>query len=262
MSSHEPHGGVQVKVRERYESAHFIHFYAHQLNLIVERCVTGNKQVRIFFSNLEGISSFFSQSPKRAAVLDEVVKKRIPSCPQSIRWNFKSRCVTIAHKFKQRVVECVGKIIDDESNDYKTLNKATGMKSFLKDNDFLFWFDLFNKTMPHCDILFNVICLINDHLSTAKLFEPSLFPRHSIAFPDNELKIAVGLFNLNPKELRHELNVLYGRTEFVKASGALTLLNCLYEHNLVNAFSESVKLLKIIVTIPMTPERQNGASLL
>lgn len=313
-------GGVQVRVREKYKNAHFIHCYAHQLNLIVERCVTGNKQVRIFFSNLEGISAFFSQSSKRTAILDEVVKKRIPSCPQSIRWNFKSRCVSTVHKYKQEIVECLEKIIDDERNDYKTLNKAMGIKSFLKDDDFLFWLDFFCKIMPHCDILFSElqqkqidsvktmkyvsdfvssvqrvrssldidhhlegeepsakrarftesrsvcakeVCdiittqindrfLFSDYLSVAKLFEPSLFPKHCIVFPDKELKTAVSLFNLNHVELRHELNVIYSRTDFVKASGALTLLNFLYENNLANAFVESVKLLQIIVTIPMT----------
>lgn len=318
MSGHK--SGVQVKIKEVYKNAHFIHCYAHQLNLIVERCVTGNKQVRIFFSNLEGISTFFSQSPKRTAVLDEIVKKRIPTCPQSIRWNFKSRSVTTLYKYQKEIVECVEKIIDDESNDYKTINKAMGLKGFLQNEDFLFWLYFFNKVMPHCDILFNELqqksidavktihyvsqfaaaiqtvrdsldtderreqeeptakrrrftdtrkmCALDvcdrimiqvsdrfsfsDHLSVAQLFEPQLFCKYQSVFPEKELKVAVNLFQLQSSELRHELNVLYSRKDFMKASGALTLLNFLYDNNLAKAFPESVKLLQIIVTFPMT----------
>ncbi|XP_049800118.1 zinc finger MYM-type protein 1-like [Schistocerca nitens] len=141
MSGHK--SGVQTRVREVYRNAHFIHCYAHQLNLIVERCVTGNKQVRIFFSNLEGISTFFSRSSTRTAILDEVVKKRIPTCPQSIRWNFKSRSVITVYKYQKEIVECLERIIDDDASDYKTINKATGLKGFLQDEDFLFWLNFF-----------------------------------------------------------------------------------------------------------------------
>ncbi|XP_049809501.1 zinc finger MYM-type protein 1-like [Schistocerca nitens] len=153
MSGHE--SGVQTRIREMYSNAHFIHCYAHQLNLIVERCVAGNKQVRIFFSSLEEISTFFSRSSSRTAILDEAVKKRIPTCPQSIRWNFKSRSVTTVYKYQKEVVECLERIIDDDASDYKTINKATRLKGFLQDEDFLFWLNFFNTIMPHCDILFN-----------------------------------------------------------------------------------------------------------
>ena len=318
--------GVQVRVRAKYENAHFIHCYAHQLNLIVERCVTGNTQVRIFFSTLEGFSTFFSQSSKRTAVLDEIVKKRIPSCPQSIRWNFKSRCVTTVYAYRNQISECMDKIIADESNEYKTVRKAVGLKGLLHDDDFLFWLEFFNKVMPHCSILFNElqqravdsvrtrkyvsdfqssiqrirssldlehhwgmeyqegegapsikrarftdtrkscakeVCdiimteindrfLFNDHISAAILFESSLFSKHRIAFPEIEFKTAVRMFKVNSQELRNELNVLYNRTEFGNASGALALLKCIYENNLMELLPETVKLLQIIVTIPMT----------
>lgn len=62
--------GVQTRVRAVYPNAHFVHCYAHQLNLIIERCATQNKQLKIFFSNVEAFSSFFSLSTKRTALLD------------------------------------------------------------------------------------------------------------------------------------------------------------------------------------------------
>ncbi|XP_069673117.1 zinc finger MYM-type protein 1-like isoform X1 [Periplaneta americana] len=318
----DPKDGVQVRVKTKYKNAHFVHCYAHQLNLIVERCVTGNKQVRIFFSTLEGFSTFFSYSSKRTAVLDQVVKENIPTSPPPMRWNFKTWCVTTVHTYKKEIVECLDRIIADVSNDYKTVRKAVGLKGFLQDDDFLFWLHFFNKVMPLCNILFSQlqeravssmktqkyisefqssiqrvrsllelddhwkeeggnglpskraritdtrkiaakeVCdiitmqmndrfLFSDHLSAVLLLEPSLFSKHRIIFPESEFKIAVDVFKLNPVELRHELNVLYNRRDFEKAAGALILLNCIHENNLVTILPETVRLLQIIVTIPM-----------
>ena len=41
--------GVQTRVTEVYGNAHFLHCYAHQLNLVMQRAAS--KQARIFFNN-------------------------------------------------------------------------------------------------------------------------------------------------------------------------------------------------------------------
>jgi hypothetical protein len=64
--------------------------------------------------------------------------------------------------------------------------------------------------------------------------------------------MAVKTFNLDSIAFKHELVVLYNRPDFGTASCALTLLQCFNENNLTTTFVESVKLLKIICTIPMT----------
>lgn len=324
------HTGVQARVKAVYKNAHFVHCYAHQLNLIIERCATQNKQIKIFFSNVEAFSSFFSQSTKRTAVLDDIMKKRIPKS-SGTRWNFKSRIVSTLFKYKNEIEECLNKILDDDSNDYTTVNKAVGLSNLLKDNDFIFWVTFFNKIMPHCDILYNELqnktidCIkalkyigefksiiqkirnlpevdqpssseldgtendlscsgpsrkrgrfedrrhivakevcdvimtgidnrfnFLDHLSVAKLFQPSLFPEFKNKFPENELEIAVNLFQLNKIELKQELVVIYSRSDFSEATGSLRLLNFIYDNNLRDVLPESVKLLQIICTIPMT----------
>ena len=150
------HTGVQARVSAVYNNAHFIHCYAHQLNLIIERCATQSKQVKIFFSNLEGFSSFFSKSTKRTAVLDNVLKKRIPK-NAATRWNFKERCVNTVHMYRKEINECLEIITDDAGCDYSTCRKATGLQNFLKDNDFLFWLQFFNRVLPHSAILFNAL---------------------------------------------------------------------------------------------------------
>jgi hypothetical protein len=51
--------GVQAKIRSVYKRAMFTHCYAHQLNLILERAAHQNKQVKVFFADIDGFSSFF-----------------------------------------------------------------------------------------------------------------------------------------------------------------------------------------------------------
>ncbi|XP_054289677.1 zinc finger MYM-type protein 1-like [Macrosteles quadrilineatus] len=314
------HTGVQARVKSKYKNANFVHCYAHQLNLIIERSATQNKQVKIFFSNIEGFSSFFSQSTKRTAVLDEIVKRRIPKS-SGTRWNFKSRIVSTIFNYQRELEECLSYILDDDTNDYATINKAVGLRSILKDEDFIFWLDFFNQILPHSDILYNQLqqttidCVkafkfvgdfktvvdrvrnstmldkprdsepesskkrrrhddqkrvvakevcdiitsgIDDrftfvnHLSAAKLFQPSLFGEFKTKFPEKELHAAAELFSLNKTELKQELNVIYNRDDFSTATGSLRLLNFVYDNNLKDVLPESIKLLKIISTIPMT----------
>ena len=144
-------GGVQVKVKEHYPSAHFVHCYAHKLNLVVQKSCSQNKSVRVFFNNLSGIPSFFSNSPQRMAVLDEVSHRRIPRS-SATRWNFKSRIVQTVFELQDILVDCCT-VLEDSSSE-STGNGASGIKRMLNDTDFLFWLDFFNKVMPHIDILY------------------------------------------------------------------------------------------------------------
>ena len=84
--------GVQQKVREQFKNAHYVHCYAHPLNLIMQQATSRIKKVNVFFSDLSGIASFFSRSPKRCCVLDKIVSRSLPRA-SSTRWNFNSRIV-------------------------------------------------------------------------------------------------------------------------------------------------------------------------
>lgn len=86
--------GLQARLRETFPHAHFVHCYAHQLNLIIQQACSCLTPVRVFFANITAFATFFSKSPKRTAVLDEVCGRRIPAAGQT-RWNFKSRTVQI-----------------------------------------------------------------------------------------------------------------------------------------------------------------------
>jgi hypothetical protein len=47
--------GVQSKIKECFPLAHYVHCYAHQLNVIMERAASQNRSARVFFD----ISNFF-----------------------------------------------------------------------------------------------------------------------------------------------------------------------------------------------------------
>ena len=86
------------------------------------------------------------------AVLDDIAGCRIPA-PSSVRWNFKTRLVSIVYEIKDKIIECCTKL--EESNNNETVYKATGIKRMLNDPEFIFWLNFFKKIMPHVDMLYN-----------------------------------------------------------------------------------------------------------
>lgn len=318
-------GGVQSRIKQKYPSADFIHCYAHQLNLILEKAVSQNRSVKIFFANLHSFSSFFGRSPKRTAVLDKVVKVRLPKAAPT-RWYFNARCVETVFTYRTDILECLNKIIDDE-DDNSTLNQAMGLRNYLQDSDFLYWLQFFHMIMPHCDILFNQlqkrsidvlniknyinnfkdsvekirvkilndsspssfslsttvpnkrpryednkrqtsleVCDIilsevqhrfgfSDHLAIAKLFHAEKFVDYKKNFPEDIVKLVkVSYPVVNYLKLKTELEVIYEREDFNANAdvGLIAVLQLFINNKLCNTFSETVKLLNILCTLPMT----------
>lgn len=146
--------GVQAKVRDCYKYAYFVHCYAHQLNLIMERAAKQNTKARVFFANLTSIPAFFSRSPHRQSVLDSCVSKKIPSAGAT-RWNFKIRTVNVVHEKKESLLECFETIMESETSNDITINEASALVRTLEDPEFNFWLSFFHLLMPHVDILYN-----------------------------------------------------------------------------------------------------------
>lgn len=57
---------------------------------------------------------------------------------------------------------------------------------------------------------------------------------------------------LNGSKLRTELGLIYSKEGFSSCFGAVDLFQVFMENNLEEVFSETVTLLKIIITTPMT----------
>lgn len=146
-------GGVQKKVKDEYANAHYVHCYAHQLNLIMEQATSHIAKVRNFFSDLGGFASFFSRSPKRTSVLDDVVAHQLPTASQ-VRWNFHSRAVNTVYEHREDLVTCFEKIRGSSEFDKLTNREAGTYARILEDPDFVFFLKLFHEIMPLVDILY------------------------------------------------------------------------------------------------------------
>ena len=56
--------GVHAIVQNCYADAQYVHCHAHQLNLVVMKAASINREVRVFFANVQGLCAFFSVSPQ------------------------------------------------------------------------------------------------------------------------------------------------------------------------------------------------------
>ena len=146
--------GVQSMIREHFPLARYVHCYAHQLNLVMEKAASQNISARVFFCSLSAFPAFFSRSPQRTAVLENVVARRIPT-GSSTRWNFKSRTVNVVYEYKDALVECLQEL--EKSTSAITVREARGLRHYLEDDEFVFWLTFFHRIFPHVDILFNQI---------------------------------------------------------------------------------------------------------
>ncbi|KAJ8915784.1 hypothetical protein NQ315_004596 [Exocentrus adspersus] len=144
---------VQTLIKRDYKYAFYVHCYAHSLNLILSQAASQNQDVRVFFSNLSDIANFFSHSPQRVAVLDEIVGQRIPQSSVAV-WNFKSRTISTVYEHRELLIECMEKI-EATSRQTVTINQATAICRMLHDSKFVFWLTVFSRILPHADILYN-----------------------------------------------------------------------------------------------------------
>lgn len=144
--------GVQRKIQDVYPNAHYIHCYAHHLNLIMQQATSQIPKLRgLFFSTLGGFASFFSKSPKRTDVLDKVVAHRLPTS-SSVRWNFQSRAVNTVFEHREDLILCFETMRGDF--DPITIREAVGFAMLLEDQDFNFFLLLFHNIMLHVDLLY------------------------------------------------------------------------------------------------------------
>ncbi|KAM4557752.1 zinc finger MYM-type protein 1-like [Odontesthes bonariensis] len=150
-------GGVQTLMRESYPNAHFVHCYAHQLNLTLQQvCAARISELKVFFADLAGFATFFSTSPKRTAALAETSTKRIPR-PPSTRWNFKSRTVNVVWETREEILECLDNIRTQPGWDKVSISEAYGLTMHLRDRTFLQLLEFFAKVMPEVDVLYSIL---------------------------------------------------------------------------------------------------------
>ncbi|XP_033990409.1 uncharacterized protein LOC117485813 [Trematomus bernacchii] len=90
------------------------------------------------------------------------------------------------------------------------------------------------------------------HLISSTLLQGDLFQQHSRTFPEAALETTVEAYPLLDKaKLKTELSLVYDNDQFRACSGAVTLLQFFLDNNLQETFTETVSLLKVLVTTPM-----------
>ena len=107
-----------------------------------------------------------------------------------------------------------------------------------------------------CDIIISHCCFrfeFTDHLLAATLLQSESFAAFQKSFPVKTLKDTVTAYPfLEENKLLSEVSVIYCRMEFRQCCSAVALHQLLLDSNLAEAFSETVSLLEIIITIPMS----------
>lgn len=151
-------GGLQAKVKERFQNAMFVHCFAHRLNLVLSQSVGLIKDCKVFFSTLGGMAAYFSKSSKRTRALDIHVQKRFPKVAPT-RWNYSGRLVQTVWQYHDALIELFKHILDNKPLwDPETINSSRGYLQLLEsDFNFNFLLNVFSKIFPHTDVLFDIL---------------------------------------------------------------------------------------------------------
>ncbi|XP_077447404.1 zinc finger MYM-type protein 1-like [Stigmatopora argus] len=149
--------GVQAQVRERAPLALFIHCYAHRLNLVLTQGASKLKECKIFFAHLNGFVAFFSRSPRRTQLLDEICQRCLPRVAPT-RWQYASRVVNTVFEKRAALKELFHHILEHHDEyDEESVRCADGFKARLDDFEFCFLLHTFDGIFEHSDVLFSIL---------------------------------------------------------------------------------------------------------
>lgn len=309
-------------IKKKYPLAHFVHSYSHEMNSAIPLATWQNTQMRVFFSNIDSISSFFSNSKQRTDMLNEIVGTLLP--PISHRsWTRKSHCINIINEYRVCLIEFMKKIQENFTNS-KILYQANFIELLLYNREFILWINIFQRITPHfdelsekvnkgeadsikyavkafvtcvqcvkesideiidasdlnddsepspkiirisndnfrksaletCDAIINMAVYrfeFVDHFNIAWLFASKRFHKLTNIPSETLSTILVAYPNLVELErLVCELPIIHIYSDFKQFNGVVKFFNMLRTNDLEDTFRETLKLLELIITIPMT----------
>ena len=104
--------GVQRRLKSKgFTHAHFIHCYAHKLNLVLSKSAEKVTGVQMFFSHLRSFSKFASSSTKRKSVFRQF-DISIPSLCET-RWCYRTRTVSSVKMQRESLKNALQSILDN-----------------------------------------------------------------------------------------------------------------------------------------------------
>ncbi|XP_074521341.1 zinc finger MYM-type protein 1-like [Halichoeres trimaculatus] len=263
-------GGVQALVKVKCRHALFVHCYAHKLNLVLAQGTSNIRESRLFFASLDSFHNFFSRSPKRTALLKEVDSIHVPG-GSTTRWNFKSRAVHAVHEGRGSLITALDRITAEPGWDKDAIAQSSALRQKLDDFDFMFMLGVFKTIFGLTEPLFQVLqsralairkCeeRVNGTLTALKatrstetfnqLYEETTYSQPA-GFPGVEISQLVKTYPVfDELRLRNELQVIYADTLFHKPPAEL--LKMLIKDELTSALPEVCKLLRLMLTIPVS----------
>ena len=171
--------GVQSRLKSKgFTHAHFIHCYAHKLNLVLSKRAKNVTGVKIFFSHLRSFSKFASSSIKRKSVFKQF-DISIPSLCET-RWCYRTRTVSSVKMLHGNLKNALQSILDNsEKWDEDTLCQADNLLAKLNDFTFMFFINCFQNILSQAGKLFEILrckqldikqgqTKINDFISSVK----------------------------------------------------------------------------------------------
>lgn len=81
------YGGIQKLTRDLWPNAVYVHFAAHNLNLVVTVAVTAVIERQTFFESVQQIYNFFGRSIKRQKVLASFISNKDGESSTSVALN-------------------------------------------------------------------------------------------------------------------------------------------------------------------------------
>ncbi|KAJ4426387.1 hypothetical protein ANN_27201 [Periplaneta americana] len=154
MSSHL--NGLQSKVLEKYPKALFRHCYAHVMNLVLQQSLECNKDLKVFFSGLKSLPTFFSHFSKRLHELSAFMPRKLPSLSNT-RWNFTSRLIHTVSENREALIMFFEHVKESGNFDHITAMTANGFSSFLKDFQNIFLIKILSNLLAFSDVLFTIL---------------------------------------------------------------------------------------------------------
>ena len=110
-----------------------------------------------FFANLNSLAAFFSKSPKRTQLLDDMCKRCLPRVAPT-RWQYTSKLVNAVHEKRVALKEVFDHILEHHDEyDEDTVLCADGFITRLDDFEFCFLLNIFNGIFEHADVLFGML---------------------------------------------------------------------------------------------------------
>lgn len=138
--------GVHARIKEKYPSAYSVHYYAHNVNMLLSKVAYENTEIRVFFANLQEISALFAVSPQYLELLNTIIKRNKPNS-SNINVRFNNNLIGVVCKNRDSFIECMEDIVGQ--NCHQTVcSTAYSIKLMLQDIIFIFWLTFFHEIVP------------------------------------------------------------------------------------------------------------------